>query len=426
MSLYRFKVCAAPCIGARLLTRAAGLAALVLLLHTSGVAAQQTSLTLQQAIRMAQNSPTAHMAASQVDAMHGQLRQAGMRPNPRLYLQSEDLRPWSSDYTFSQQTEDYGYISQDFELDGKRNNRIQVAGARLGETEAQREMQMLQLDGRVASAYWQAEVAARTVHLLQQDLGAVDQMLQYQKDRVAAGAMRGVDLLRMQIERDRLAMALSSACSQAAVARLHLAAEIGSPLAPGIELTDSIELVNKVPEVPLATVLQQRPDVEAARQAVAAAESDVKLQKSAGVPDLEVLGGYKRNNADNTLYAGIQIPLPVFDRNQGGVEQAQAGVHLAQDQLEKTAFMARDEVAAAAANYQQQLETVQTTLPDERQRARQNLDIMRDAYKSGGSDLLRYLDAERTEIDVEVSALRTLAEFHMSAIQLQLAYGVQP
>jgi cobalt-zinc-cadmium efflux system outer membrane protein len=51
---------------------------------------------------------------------------------------------------------------------------------------------------------------------------------------------------------------------------------------------------------------------------------------------------------------------------------------------------------------------------------------MRDAYKSGGVDLLRYLDAERTEVEVEVTALRTLAEFHMSAIQLQIAYGVQP
>jgi cobalt-zinc-cadmium efflux system outer membrane protein len=181
-----------------------------------------------------------------------------------------------------------------------------------------------------------------------------------------------------------------------------------------------------VPEVQLSTVLQQRADVAMAHQAVAAAQADLRLQKSMGVPDLDVLGGYKRNSADNTLFAGLQIPLPVFNRNQGSVERSQADVQMAKDQLEKTTFMVRDEVAAATTTYRQELNTVQTTLPDERQRAKQDLAIMRDAYKSGGVDLLRYLDAERTEVEVEVTALRTLAEFHMSAIQLQIAYGVQP
>jgi cobalt-zinc-cadmium efflux system outer membrane protein len=386
----------------------------------------RTSLTLQQAIRMAQKSPAARIAGSEVNAMQGQLRQAGMRPNPRLFLQSEDLRPWASDYTFSQQTEDYGYISQTLEIDGKRGKRVELAGAQLRQSESQRSRQLLQMDGRVASSYWQAVAAVGTVQLLEQDLAAVDEMVQYQKNRVDAGAMRGVDLLRMQIERDKLVIALNAARSQAAVMRLNLLTEIGSPLERDVELSDSIEAIEKVPEVQLLTVLQQRPDVAKAREAVAATQADLKLQKSMGVPDLDVLGGYKRNNADNTLFAGLQIPLPVFNRNQGNVERAQADVQMAQDQLEKTTIMVSNEVAAATATYQQELITVQTTLPDERQRAKQNLAIMRDAYKSGGVDLLRYLDAERTEVEVEVTALRTLAEFHTSAIQLQLAYGVQP
>jgi cobalt-zinc-cadmium efflux system outer membrane protein len=402
-------------------------AAVVLLgLAAARPACGQTSLTLQQAIRIAQNSPAARIAGSEVNAMQGQLRQAGIRPNPRLFLQSEDLRPWASDYTFSQQTEDYGYISQTLEIDGKRGKRVEVAGAQLRQTEAQRSLQLLQMDGRVASSYWQAVAAGGTVQLLEQDLAAMDEMVQYQKNRVDAGAMRGVDLLRMQIERDKLAIALNAARGQAAVARLNMLTEIGSPLAPDVELSDSIEAIEPVPEVQLSSVLQQRADVAMAREAVAAAQADLKLQKSMGVPDLDVLGGYKRNSANNTLFAGLQIPLPVFNRNQGSVERSQADVQMAQDQLEKTTLMVRDEVAAATATYRQELNTVQTTLPDERQRAKQDLAIMRDAYKSGGVDLLRYLDAERTEVEVEMTALRTLAEFHTSAIQLQIAYGVQP
>jgi cobalt-zinc-cadmium efflux system outer membrane protein len=303
---------------------------------------------------------------------------------------------------------------------------VEVAGAQLRQTQAQLALQIFQMDGRVASSYWQALSAARTVQLLEQDLSAVDGMVRYQNERVDAGAMRGVDLMRMQIERDRFAVALNTARSQAQVARMNLATEIGAPLAPDVQLSDSIEAIETVPEVPLSTVLQQRPEMAIAREAVTAAQADLKLQKSMGVPDVDVLAGYKRNNSDNTLFAGVQVPLPIFNRNQGNVETAQAGVQMAQDALEKTAIMVKNEVAAATATYQQEANTVQTVLPDERQQARQNLDIMRDAYKTGGVDLLRYLDAERTEIDVEVTALRTLAEFHMSAVQLQLAYGVKP
>jgi cobalt-zinc-cadmium efflux system outer membrane protein len=61
-----------------------------------------------------------------------------------------------------------------------------------------------------------------------------------------------------------------------------------------------------------------------------------------------------------------------------------------------------------------------------RDRARQNLTILTEAYRIGGVDLLRYIDAERTEIDVEVTAIRTLADFHQAALRLQFALGVQP
>lgn len=386
----------------------------------------QTKLSLHEAIELAQSSPTARIAQSRVDAIQGQVKQAGLRPNPRLFLQSEDLRPGANNFDFSNDTEDYGYLSQTFETGGKRAKRLQLAGANLRQTEAERALQLQQLDGRVAAAYWMAVSTARISQLLQQDLAAVDDMVQYQKERVDAGAMRGVDLLRMQIERDRLQIAFKAAQREATLARVDLARQIGRPISNDIELTDSIDAVNLVEQQPLAEVLTQRSDVAMAQEAVAAAQADLKLQKSLGVPDFDVLGGYKRNTGANTLYAGIQIPLPFRNRNQGEVERAQANLQMTEFQLEQVKLTAQSDVSAATATYTQELEIVQTTLPDIRERAKSNLAIMRDAYRTGGIDLLRYIDAERTEIDAEVSALRTLAEFHQSVVQLQLAYGERP
>ena len=61
-----------------------------------------------------------------------------------------------------------------------------------------------------------------------------------------------------------------------------------------------------------------------------------------------------------------------------------------------------------------------------RAKAKENLELMTEAYRIGGVDLLRFLDAERTEFDVEVNALRTFSDFQQAALRLQLSYGMQP
>jgi outer membrane protein, heavy metal efflux system len=403
-----------------------GFAIAFILAFAATVAQGQTTLSLHDAIQQARNSPYARIAQAQVNAAQGMVTQAGLRPNPRLFLQSEDLRPWGNNFDFANNTEDYGYISQTIETAGKRSGRLRFADANLHVTEAADAFQLQQLAGRVAASYWNAVSTARISQLLAQDLTAVDDMVRYHQERVNAGAMRGADLLRMQIERDRLFIALQAAQRDAAMARVDLGRQIGHPIGRNVELSDSIDAIESVPHEELADVLAQRPDAMVAQQAVAAAEADLKLQKSLRVPDLDLLGGYKRNSGANTLYGGLQIPLPFTNRNQGEVQRAAANVQGAQAQLDQMKLTVQADVDAATEAYAREQAIVENTLPDMRDRARKDLAIMSDAYRTGGVDLLRYIDAERTEIDVETSALRTLAEFHLSALRLKLAYGEQP
>ena len=368
----------------------------------------------------------AHQGQDQVDAARGFARQAGLRPNPRLYIQSEDLRPWASNWDFANHTEDYAYLGQTFEMDGKRGKRVEVANANIRRSQAEQQLLEQQIAGRVASAYWAAVASARIVKLLEDDLSAVDDMVRYHKERVDAGAMRGADLLRMQVERDRLTMSLGAARRDVALTRIELFRQMDRPLDPQVQLTDPIDNLAPIESQTMATVMASRADVGAAREAVTAAQATVKLQKAVGVPDLDLLGGYKRNSGDNTLYGAMQIQLPFSNRNQGEVQRAEADLQLAQDQLRQVEMSVRADVTSAEEGYARQREIVEHVLPDMRSRAQQNLAITNDAYKTGGIDLLRYIDAERTAIDVEVSALRSLADYQQSALRLTLAYGARP
>jgi cobalt-zinc-cadmium efflux system outer membrane protein len=399
---------------------------LIVSLFAGKVAHSQSALTLHSAIQQAESGALAHQGQDQVDAERGLARQAGLRPNPRLYIQSEDLRPWASNFDFANGTEDYGYLSQTLEMDRKRAKRVDLANANIRRSQAEQELRAQQIAGRVASAYWAAVASARIVKLLEDDLSAVDDMVRYHKERVDAGAMRGADLLRMQIERDRLTMSLEAARRDMTLTRIELFRQMGQPLDTQVQLTDPIDNLAPIESQTMAAVLASRADVAAAREAVTAAQADVKLQKAVGVPDLDLLGGYKRNSGANTLFTGVQIPLPFSNRNQGEVQRAQANLKLAQDQLQLVEMSVRADVTSAEEGYSRQREIVEHVLPDIRSRAQQNLGIMNDAYKTGGIDLLRYIDAERTAIDVEVSALRSLADYQQSALRLTLAYGERP
>jgi cobalt-zinc-cadmium efflux system outer membrane protein len=390
------------------------------------VAPDRIPLTLHDAIVQAQASPQAREGQDQVDAANGLVTQAGLRPNPRLYLQSEDLRPWANNFDFPTSTEDYGYIGQIFELGGKRASRLGLAKATVRQREAERSLYLQQIAGRVAAAYWTSVASAGIVKLLEDDRQAVAEIVQYNKARVDAGAMRGIDLIRVQIEQDRLLLALEAARREAVLARIDLVRQMGRAPDARVELTDKLESSAAMRIETIAVVMAARADVAAAREAVAAAEADVKLQRSLGVPDLDLLGGYKRNSGNNTIYSSMQLPLAFRNRNQGEVARAVANLHLAQDRLEQLVLSVEADVEAAREAYTRQQAVVHDILPDMRARAKQNLSIMDDAYRTGGVDLLRYLDAERTAFDVEVSALRTLAEFQQAGLRLQLAYGVYP
>lgn len=385
-----------------------------------------TSLSLHEAVQVSQNSPQVHEGQDRVAAAQGVVLQAGLRPNPRLYLQSEDLRPWADNFDFPNATEDYAYVGQLFELGGKRAKRLDVARATLKQADAERLLVMQETAGRVAAAYWSAVASVGIARLLEEDMKAVDAIVRYNKARVDAGAMRGVDLIRVQIERDRLLLSLEAARREVVVTRIELFRQMGRTPDPTVELSDTLESSVPVQTESVVVVMAARADVTAAREAVAAAEAEVKLQHAIGVPDLDLLGGYKRNSGNNTIYSSLQFPLAFHNRNQGEIARAEANVRLARDRYEQVELSVRADVAAAQEAYTQQQAVVRDILPDMRARAKQNLAIMDDAYRSGGVDLLRYLDAERTAFDVEASALHTLADFQQAGLRLQLAYGVHP
>jgi outer membrane protein TolC len=126
------------------------------------------------------------------------------------------------------------------------------------------------------------------------------------------------------------------------------------------------------------------------------------------------------------VYAAIQIPLPIRNRNQGQVEAAAAEIKAAESSVAATEALIRSELESAKKDYESRRKLLDETLRPMRDRAGEVYRIVDAAYRETGSDILRLLDAERTRIETEVMFTRTLSELQQSAVALETAQGSLP
>ena len=398
----------------------------------------QVGLTLADAVSQALSSnPELVTVEARVSVAEGLRRQAGLAPNPRLTLQSENGRLWGSPpFSYSPDADSLALLAQTFETGGKRKRRVESATANVQRSRLEQDLLRQQMISRVSSAYWTAAGIAKTRDLLQQELATFARVVEYNRSRVKEGAAPEVDLLRIELERDRLTSSVKIAEEDVVRATIALFREMGKNEIRNVKFTDSVEQVHPVPMLPLDQILDHRPAIQVAREAVEQARANLRLEQANAKPDPDVQVGYKRTAAPgaysvqaiavDTLYGSVQIPLPFRNRNQGQIAAAAAGIKAAESSLASTKALVRSEVATAQNDYEARKRLLDETLRPMRDRAQEVYTISDGAYREGGTDILRLLDAERARIDTQLLYIRTLTDYQLSVVALQTAEGILP
>jgi cobalt-zinc-cadmium efflux system outer membrane protein len=295
----------------------------------------------------------------------------------------------------------------------------------------QSEVAMHQLLARVATAYWMAAGTAALDQLYQREVSTLDGMVAYSSGRVQKGATAEADLIRIQLESDRLKAQAGMAAAQARRSLIALYREMGATAFPeSVTFTDRLDNLAELQPPDLQTVLRERAEMRAAREGVKQAEANFALQRANAVPDPQLMAGYKRFSGggnftgQNTLFFGLQVPLPIFDRNQGQIAAAQAKVMGAKDAVTDQEIAIRAEVELALSDYRSRREALLKVLPRMTDRAALSDRIAAGAYRLGGADILRFLDATRMDIETQVLLVQTLIDYHKSVVNVELVTGM--
>lgn len=395
-------------------------------LQLGALAHAQQLLTLDDAVREALEShPALAVESQRITSVGALVQQAGLRPNPRLYIQSENWNIGSaSTPVASTFTDQFLYAAQVLETGSKRQRRVELAQENVRLTQLERDILARQIVARVKLAYWSAVGAERIVQLLKQSQQNLQQTIEYHEVQLREGAIAEGDVVRVKLEGDRTNIAVENAQRDAMSAKLALLREMGRELFTDVRLVDSIDEQPPVPLVDIAQALENRPDLRQARQGIDQAKAGVRLQQAIAKQDVEVLSGYKRTVGVNTFMWGLQVPLPFFNKNQGNIAAAQSDVSVAESRVRALEIQIKAEIEAALRDAEARRQRLSSLVAGTLARADESVTIARAAYREGGTDLLRLLESERIYIELEVMNARMRMEYRQSLVTLETALGM--
>jgi len=387
----------------------------------------QNSLTLEEAVSRALAShPELEAGRQRVSVLEGARQQAGMRPNPRFTFQQENIRSAPGNLSYWSWTDTFAFVSQTIETGKKRQRRVDSASTDVERAELEKELAAVNISGRVRQAYWAAAGAKRIHELFMEAAEHFLLTVQYHEIRVREGAMAEGDLLRIRLESERLNLTRNVAFLEAERARIYLFQQMGQAEIPESVMFDPLDApAEEKMTIDTRMALEQRAEMKIGRLAVRQSDARLNLAKANKNPDVSALAGYKRTAGYNSLMAGVTLDLPLFDRNQGEIAAATSQIAASRAELATTAAVVRAEVEAARKDYEIRRMQILETLQPMREHAEESSVIAEAAYREGGSDLLRLLDAEKMRIEVETLYYRALAEYRQSLAGLRTAMGMK-
>jgi cobalt-zinc-cadmium efflux system outer membrane protein len=177
------------------------------------------------------------------------------------------------------------------------------------------------------------------------------------------------------------------------------------------------------------TALATRPDLRVALQSVELARLTYQLAVSNGSTDPTFGVWYSHNPsfanpfANNTLGGNINIPLRLFDRNQGEKARTQLDISRNQRMYDAARAQVFNDVDSAYVTVQSTITLLKTYKLSYLDEAAKIRDTMRFAYENGGNSLLDYLDAEKSYRDTRLAYLNLIGSYLAAAAQMNQAVG---
>jgi len=393
----------------------------------AGLIPEGPVVTLEELERTAaERNPTLAQAAASVRAAEGRRRQAGAFPNPVVGYSADELA-----FRAPGERSVHGvFVEQTIPLGGKLGKAKRVFEREREQAEATAEAQRLRVVNSVRALYFEALGAQQLVELRADLADLAREAVGITAELYNVGQADRPDQLEIEIEAERAEVELLRARTDWEQAWRALGAMTGDPGLRPARLAGSLEEGGAAldQEQLLATLLRDSPELRAARAGVERARAVLARQRAERAPDLFVRGGVGYNNellesdgrktgAEGSIEVGVTVPI--FNRNRGGVAEAEAELDIAERELERLQLALRSRLAGSFRGYSNARQTVERYRTQIVPRARRAYEMYLSNFRQMAASYPQVLIAQRTLFQVEVEYARALVELRRGAASLR-------
>jgi len=422
-------------------------------------AAEPSSLTLQQAVKIAlERNPLHRAALADTRVASANVRQARSVLMPRLMFSETATRGNDPVYVFGSELRQQRFTTADFALN-KLNSPLPFGNfstrfggswnlfdsfaswhgvnqaRRMNEaTEHQFDRTEQEIVFRVVSAYYEVLLAAKQVEVSKQAVTTAQSILECSQARFDSGLAVESDLLTAKVRRAAREQEAIRARNNVEMAQAELNTAMGMPVDSPFQLTEALA-ERTLPIPALQEVEKQastnRPDLKRIASEEAAQRQSVAIAKSSFGPRVNAFAGWEMDNptflaggGGNNWLGGIELQFDIF---QGGAKRAELSRQRALE--EKVVAMkqaagdgVRLEVRRAYYNMdagRQQIEVARAAIA----LAQESLRINQDRYESGLSTITDLLGAEESARRSQTDYWEAIYRFQTSYASLELASG---
>lgn len=383
-------------------------------------------LTVKEVVaRTLESNHALSAAGHETAALEQEVRQAGIRPNPELSLELENLGG-SGEFSGIDRAETTLRLSQRLELGGKRSARRDVA--RFGHELGLREEDLMRVEvASEAVARFLGLVAAQQREAIARDQVALNEsLLAAVEERIEAGKSASIEKKRFSTRLAEAQLELRRVQREVSAARQVLALSWQGEQGGFIAADEDFRSVAEIPErSKFLEDLENSPAVRWAKGVRLKTDQELRLARAEGVVDPTLSFGVKREEDadDHALVAEISVPLPLFNRNQGAIAAARSRLDKAQEDKNAALLDLERQVVRGWSELDSAHDEVVSLRDDVVPAAEEIFEDIRYGYQAGKFGLLEVLDAEQNLFAAKSLQVDALLAYHRAVLELERLLG---
>lgn len=396
----------------------------IILLAVSPPGASGLTASPEQAAAYAvRHNPDLAAARWAVEEARGRLTQAGRWPNPEL---EGEARPRVTGREFSVGV---GFM-QRFPRASRLRLEKEVSQAELAVAEAEVRVAERRLATEVKTLAVKMQALAARHELTQRQIAHGRELSQTAAKIAATGEGSSLDAAQFDLEAQQLALAELQNASE----KTALAGELRVLL--GLGANEAVEISGALREpsapAPSAPDVSKRHDYTAAETRAEAARRQLSLQRQNRWEDIGVglaaeveRGEDAPNGMETDAFLGLKIsvPLPLWNKNEGKIQEAQATLARVEKEKEAVAARIRGEAAAARAEMTAAAAIYHKAASELLPAAQQLEQKFQAAYQNGQASITEVLRSREKRFALETARLEARRDFNLARVRHDAALG---